>query len=469
MQAERTVRRLEKEERKILELKSKEEARLKRRSSDIPEVIEWKNGVPSRKKQLERIDEDDTVDLKNDSICEQDEISLDVLVFNSSLRVVTGTQIDDESSTPPTPSDEHEHVHEHVLTTESTTENSTENTTENTRENTRESAIEDSDSGLDEIKFRYAMSSPTTLPIVPPLKPPKRQAPPKPQKQPGHTQTQTVTQIQTMKSVSDSTIEINSTSDSTIDSTSTVISDIKDNLRPPAPPPPPPPPPPPSPFSGPESNIVGNVIGSRDLQFSPLISPILSPIKPSQINKLSMLTATAHTARPISRKLRPESIDLRRSQSKLNQEQLRLSHRSIERERDSTKNTININIQSTSSHASSHTLTPSTPSDSYLLPDQTKTTRPTIPTQMDRSSIFEAIRNRGEISLTKVSQQKNNNRGDKNDNFENKARNSLSSEGRPSLGLLGDSAVSAILARRKYLQDDNNGSDSDKDSDNDWV
>ena len=104
-----------------------------------------------------------------------------------------------------------------------------------------------------------------------------------------------------------------------------------------------------------------------------------------------------------------------------------------------------------------------------FLPDQINTTRPTIPTHMDRSSIFEAIRNRGEISLTKVSQQKNNNRGDKNDNFENKARNSLSSEGRPSLGLLGDSAVSAILARRKYLQDDNNGSDSDKESDNDWV
>jgi hypothetical protein len=54
LQAERSTRRLEKKERKLLEMKSLKELSQKRRITEqIPKSIQWKDGVPMNKNQIE--------------------------------------------------------------------------------------------------------------------------------------------------------------------------------------------------------------------------------------------------------------------------------------------------------------------------------------------------------------------------------------------------------------------------------
>jgi hypothetical protein len=139
-------------------------------------------------------------------------------------------------------------------------------------------------------------------------------------------------------------------------------------------------------------------------EVDPLDSSLQDPFAPSQ-------------GRPTSRRLRPTSVDTRRQRSGL------------------TVNPQDIPRSGTTNKCAPH-----------LLPQTLSCS--------DHSSSLAPVRGSGLSILNRVHEISTNDEG--------------ANGPRISMDVPGGSAVSAILARRKHLEDDSDVSDSDKDSDSDW-
>ena len=195
------------------------------------------------------------------------------------------------------------------------------------------------------------------------------------------------------------------------------------------------------------SSVITSTSGEQlDIASTKDSEPCFNPSQKHLIESTAM-----PVVRPVSRRLRPQSIDLRRQLQKA--QELNMSSNVAK------PTVINSSILS-SLEISLHPL---------RVGDRAMADHFAV--SSNRSSLCEAIRSRGDLSSNKF------NTSDRRASEPNPSesrypsrRGSELEEQRSSLGMLGGSAVSAILARRKYLQHDKDISDSDSgdDSISDW-